>query len=110
MYIYFILFTNNIYVCNIVYMYIIQRTQPYARNIIVVVIRLSLKMLYLLKRKEKRPLWVSRFSSRGKRTFLRRRGRSLEERGREGLFEIQSDLVAIVGIDQEESLVFTVMR
>lgn len=27
--------------------------------------------------------------------------------GGEGLFEIQSDLVAIVGVDQEESLVFT---
>lgn len=101
MYIYFILFTNNIYVCNIVYMYIIQRTQPYAENITVVVIRLSLKMFYLLKRKEKRPLWVPRFSREGRGLSSGGKG-GRRERGRreggEGLFEIQSDLVAIVGI------------
>lgn len=62
-------------------------------------------MFYLLKRKEKRPLRASRFYRKGKRTFLRRGGEG--ERGGEGLFEIQSDLVAIVGNDQEESLVFT---
>lgn len=71
-------------------------------EVLVIVIRLSLKMFYLLKQKEKRPLRASRVSREGRGLFSEG-----ERRGREGLFEIQSDLVAIVGNNQEESLVFT---
>lgn len=60
-------------------------------------------MFYLLKRKEKRPLRASRFSREGKGLSS---GGGRKE-GAKGYFEIQSDLVAIVGNDQEESLVFT---
>lgn len=76
-------------------------TQPYARNIGG---SYSLKSKNVLPTKTEGETSTSGFASfsRRKRTFLRRR----KERG-EGLFEIQSDLVAIVGNNHEESLVFT---
>jgi len=95
----------HIYVCIYIYIYHTTYAALSARNITVIVTRLNLRggEDYLLNEKKKNPLHVSRLSRE-------RRGFSLPERrkvgggkgGSEGRksFEIQSDLVAIVGNDR----------
>lgn len=102
---YFILFTNHIFMYNIC---IIQRTQTYPpRNIID---EFSLKSKNILSSKtkdKKRPLRISQFSRERKGTFL------WEEGGNGKFFEIQRrslrDLVAI-GNTRSEGIVSIYMR